>query len=327
MASFSLCLTDFFCDIVNYMKNVLIFALVMMHAAAVSAQRVIEQNFKQVINSNLVSILSKSDKTVDCLDGKSSYCKFTEFTVPGKRKQVIAQLERAITTDQANAYNVFVKKAGGNSHTSSSDYVYGARNEYSISLGSYKSHNYYGLCYKDSSDTLRRHAYCFVWYKEGTDYHCYYYHIYGVMPAKYDEYRNGDFTNLKLRPLRTSTYADGNMIVTQTYDSDGNLVRTDTAPQTSTAKEVKSDIDFMLQFGNLRAAFLEAIKDANAKVLQTGIVVKITRLCKESGRLLSDNEKRTCRNSLSEMSTDLQNANPDSFLEGMIKEARDVLSK
>ena len=141
-----------------------------------------------------------------------------------------------------------------------------------------------------------------------------------------DKDSDGARRSSKQTTVSTRTYTDGNMVVTQTYDADGNVMRVQTAPQTPEA-EIKTDIDFMLQFGNLRVAFLNAIKDAEAKTLQTGLVVKIVRLCKENGKLLTANERNTCVNSLNEMSTTLRKTNPDSFMEGMLNEARNVLAK
>ena len=93
------------------------------------------------------------------------------------------------------------------------------------------------------------------------------------------------------------------------------------------ANEVKNDIDFMLQFGNLRAAFLDAIKDADAKMLQTGIVVKIARLCREHSKLLTDNEKQTCTSIIDEMKSTLKKVNPDTFMDGVLQEARIAVAK
>ena len=81
------------------------------------------------------------------------------------------------------------------------------------------------------------------------------------------------------------------------------------------------------QFGNMRAAFLDAIKDADTKTLQTGIVVKLASMCKEYSKLLTDNEKKTCMNSINEMKDTLKKVNADTFMDGMLQEAWIALSK
>lgn len=313
------------------MKKIFIMALVLLQTTVASAQIASETFLNKILATDNVEIIGRSDSQANMLDGTVSYCKFTEFTLPGKKKTVIEEMERLLVSDQAKAYSVYVKKPGSNTNLQRKQaYDYGANNEYSVTLGTYPSHNYYGMCFADSIDNIRRHAYCFVWFKDGGNYHCYYYHIYGVKPSEYAAYKEafnktsrGKSSN---STVRTSSYSDGTVVVTQTYGSDGKLMSTTTAPQQST-DDVKTDLDFMLQFGNLRAAFLDAIKDADAKTLQTGIVVKIVRLCKENGKMLSNNEKRTCISSLEEMFATLRKVNDDIFMSGMLQEARNALAK
>ena len=308
------------------MKKILIVALVLLQTAAVSAQQQTEAYIKKILSVPGVETLGKNDSQADLSDVTVSYCKFVEFTMPSKKKSLLENMERAVIADQSKAYSVYVRKPGSNSNGQRKQaYDYGANNEYSVTLGTYPSHNYYGMCFADPNDSIRRHAYCFVWFKDGGNYHCYYYHIYGVKPSEFAAYKE---CRQKKSPgrVRTSSYSDGTVVITQTYDSDGNVVSMTTAPQQS-AVDVKTDIDFMLQFGNLRAAFLDAIKDADAKTLQTGIVVKIVRLCKEKGKILSANEKRTCIDSIADMYSVLRKTNDDSFMAGMLQEARIVLSK
>ena len=261
-----------------------------------------------------------------------SYCKFIEFTVPAKKKELLAQMEKKLLLAKSDAYNVFIKKPGSSSFASNRLYDYGANNEYSVELGAHKSHVYYGLCFKDPADSMRRHAYLAVWFKDSSKFHCYYYHIYGVMPARFKEFKSG--VRGALKPinkgsmLRTQTVLDDNGVTTTTYDNDGNVrVFNSRSFPSATNNEVKTDIDFMLMFGNLRAAFLDAIKDADAKTLQTGIVVKIARLCREHSKLLTDNEKQTCTSIIDEMKSTLKKVNPDTFMDGVLQEARIAVAK
>jgi len=262
-------------------------AILLVQAFAASAQSKIEKVFKFVLNDPSTEVLSSSDYNVVCVDSGVSYCKFTEFTVPVKKKKLFAQIEKELLLAKSDAYNVYIKKPGTSSFASNRLYDYGANNEYSVELGARNSHIYYGLCFKDPADSMRRHAYLAVWFKDSRKYHCYYYHIYGVMPARFNEFKSG--VRGALKPinkgsmLRTQTVLDDNGVTTTTYDNDGNVrVFNSRSFSSAMANEVKNDIDFMLLFGNLRAAFLDAIKDADAKTLQTGIVVKIARLCRET---------------------------------------------
>ena len=199
-----------------------------------------------------------------------------------------------------------------------------------MQLGANKSHYYYGLCFNDANDPLRRHAYLYIWFKDGSNYHCYYYHIYGVNPARFEEYKssiNAPKKTTKTSVVRTKTYSDGDVVVTTTYDNNGNVTSTQSSPWSVEMNNIKTDTDFMLQFGNMRVAFLDAIKDAGAKTLQTGIVVKMARMCKEYSKLLTQNEKKTCMYSINEMKEKLKKTNADTFMDGMLQEAWIALSK
>lgn len=181
------------------------------------------------------------------------------------------------------------------------------------------------------ADSMRRHAYLAVWFKDSSKFHCYYYHIYGVMPARFKEFKSGVRGAKPINKgsmLRTQTVLDDNGVTTTTYDNDGNVrVFNSRSFSSAMANEVNNDIDFMLLFGNLRAAFLDAIKDADAKTLQTGIVVKIARLCREHSKLLTDNEKQTCTSIIDEMKSTLKKVNPDTFMDGVLQEARIAVAK
>jgi len=314
------------------MRQILIMAIFLVQAFAASAQSNIEKVFKIVLNDPSTEVLSSSDYNVVCADSGVSYCKFTEFTVPAKKKKLFAQIEKELLLAKSDAYNVYIKKPGSSSLANNHVYEYGANNEYSVELGAHKSHVYYGLCFNDPADPMRRHAYLAVWFKENSKYHCYYYHIYGVMPARFNEFKSGVRGALKSlnkgTSLRTQTVLDDNGVTTTTYDNDGNVrVFNSRSFPSATNNEVKNDIDFMLLFGNLRAAFLDAIKDADAKTLQTGIVVKIARLCREHSKLLTDNEKQTCTSIIDEMKSTLKKVNPDTFMDGVLQEARIAVAK
>lgn len=313
------------------MRQIVIMAILLLQTVVVSAQEKIETIFKIVLNDPSTEVLSNTNFNVDCPDGSVSYCKYTEFTLPKNKKKLFVEIEKVMLNATLKAYDVYVKKPGSNSQlVKNNRYMYGVNNEYSVLLGANKSHYYYGLCFNDANDPLRRHAYLYIWFKDGSNYHCYYYHIYGVNPARFEEYKssiNAPKKATKTSVVRTKTYSDGDVVVTTTYDNNGNVTSTQSSPWSVEMNNIKTDTDFMLQFGNMRAAFLDAIKDADTKTLQTGIVVKLARMCKEYGKLLTDNEKRTCRNSINEMKNTLMKANADTFMDGMLQEAWIALSK
>ena len=314
------------------MRQIVIMALLLLQTIVVSAQEKIETIFKIVLNNPSTEILYNSNFDVVCPDSSVSYCKYIEFTLPTSNKKLFNEIEKVMLNGTMKAYDVYVKKPGSSSQViKSMKYVYGVNNEYAVELGSYTSHNYYGLCFKDANDPLRRHAYLYISYKEGGKYRCKYYHIYGVIPARFEEYRSKitahDKPSTKTSVMRTKTYTDGDVVVTTTYDNNGNVKSTQSSTWSVEMDNIKTDTDFMLQFGNMRSAFLDAIKDADSKTLQTGIVVKLVRMCKEYSKLLTQNEKKTCMNSINEMKDTLKKTNADTFMDGMLTEAWIALSK
>lgn len=122
------------------MRQILIMAIFLVQAFAASAQSNIEKVFKFVLNNPSTEVLSSSDYNVVCVDSGVSYCKFTEFTVPAKKKELFAQIEKQLLLAKSDAYDVFIKKQGSSSFASKCQYDYGANNEYSVELGSYMSH-------------------------------------------------------------------------------------------------------------------------------------------------------------------------------------------
>lgn len=68
------------------MRQILIMAIFLVQTFVASAQNNIEKVFKIVLNNPSTEVLSNSDYNVVCADSGVSYCKFTEFTVPAKRR-------------------------------------------------------------------------------------------------------------------------------------------------------------------------------------------------------------------------------------------------
>uniref|UniRef100_UPI0040257D28 hypothetical protein n=1 Tax=Prevotella sp. TaxID=59823 RepID=UPI0040257D28 len=87
------------------MRQILIMAILMLQSFAASAQSNIEKVFKIVLHDPSVEILANTDYNVVCLDSAPSYCKFTEFTIPVKKKKFFAQIEKELLLEKTNAYD------------------------------------------------------------------------------------------------------------------------------------------------------------------------------------------------------------------------------
>lgn len=297
------------------------------------AQQNYQKAFQKAIDNNEVTILSRKDYR-DQPHEATTYCIFTEFAVSANKAVLVEQMETAFVKDQANAYSTYIMKPQSGIHGNYISYVYGPENEYSVQLGTKPSHNYYGACFVEPNDSLRRHAYCFVWYKEDKSYHCFYYHIYGLIPGKTGSSKNSwtslsqEFGNKLDKAAKSSvrTIVNGNTVTIESISKDG-IKDMSQVNLTDKDKPVSNDIEFMSQFGLLRAAFLDAIKDADNKVMIVGIATKIMTLCKEHGRLLVSQERLTCSNTLASMQKELTKTNPDEFVFGMLKQAQNYIEK
>lgn len=329
------------------MKQIILTMVAMWATVSASAQETIQNAYQKVIGNSAVELLSRSDYQ-DRTDSPTTYCKFTEFKIPESNKNLIKQMEQAMLKDQDRAYSFFIRKPEAKMNTlNTKKVVYGPNNEYGVTLGSNKSHYYYSTFFKEPSDSTRRHAYAFVWFKEGKDFHCYYYHIYGMTPEATKSVTKNSLSSLaSLSSLdkgnRIRSTLSGNTLIIERYDgqgnktlqqvrvSDDNKTTDDLSVDDVTDKpsKVTNDVEFMTQFGLLRVAFLDAIKDPSQKMLQVGLATKIVALCKDHSNLLTYGERTTCKNTILDM-TNIMNktVRGDIYLEGMLKQAIDYLGK
>lgn len=329
------------------MKQIILTMVAMWATVSASAQETIQNAYQKVIGNSAVELLSRSDYQ-DRTDSPTTYCKFTEFKIPESNKNLIKQMEQAMLKDQDRAYSFFIRKPEAKMNTlNTKKVVYGPNNEYGVTLGSNKSHYYYSTFFKEPSDSTRRHAYAFVWFKEGKDFHCYYYHIYGMTPEATKSVTKNSLSSLaSLSSLdkgnRIRSTLSGNTLIIERYDEQGNktLQQVSVSDDSKTADDlsvddvtdkpskVTNDVEFMTQFGLLRVAFLDAIKDPSQKMLQVGLATKIVALCKDHSNLLTYGERTTCKNTILDM-TNIMNktVRGDIYLDGMLKQAIDYLGK
>lgn len=329
------------------MKQIILTMVAMWATVSASAQETIQNAYQKVIGNSAVELLSRSDYQ-DRTDSPTTYCKFTEFKIPESNKNLIKQMEQAMLKDQDRAYSFFIRKPEAKMNTlNTKKVVYGPNNEYGVTLGSNKSHYYYSTFFKEPSDSTHRHAYAFVWFKEGKDFHCYYYHIYGMTPEATKSVTKNSLSSLaSLSSLdkgnRIRSTLSGNTLIIERYDEQGNktLQQVSVSDDSKTADDLSvddvtdkpskgtNDVEFMTQFGLLRVAFLDAIKNPSQKMLQVGLATKIVALCKDHSNLLTYGERTTCKNTILDM-TNIMNktVRGDIYLEGMLKQAIDYLGK
>ena len=283
------------------MKRQSILLIAMMMSIVASAQESIEQLFRSLDTRGDKTLLSKNHYE-DNIDNPTTFCRYEEIMMT---KKAFGKLEDEFVktfTNEKDAYKLYrMTQDAPRTFKSSLSVPYGTQNEYSVTFGSHSDHNYLVALFYDKAKTDKRHAYALVWYNKGDNVIILHYHIYGNDPTKVSN-------------TRVITY-DGKQII----DNNGYVVTglKDLEPT------INNDLDFMKRFGTLRASFISTGVDKT--LVLYGLVVKIAELCKNHGKLLTDNERTTCDKSLSELIKN--NSLGDPYIAGMLEEARIALKK
>ena len=308
------------------MKKAFITAVMIMMATGMTAQKNVIKEMENLTNDKSVEKV-KANRYLDGDNANpATYCYCTVLRVDKKHFSKIKKVEEAFDMDAADGYR-FVYQ-GKNQPTEKYNVSYGPNQEYNILFCSNPKHYYWLLFVNDKGNADKRFVYAMVWYDEGDAMRCLLYRIYGNKPPKASNGRTSINKQLSsLRKLKNIDLSSATTIV------DGNEVRVITGSNGTNVdidtdiENISTDSDFMILFGNLRVAFLDAIKHSERKALQTGIAVKLVQLCKKHVKLLSLNERDTCLSSLVDMKNMLQKTNPDPFIKGMLEEATITLRR
>lgn len=283
------------------MKRQSILFVAMMMSILASAQESIEQLFRSLDTRGDKTLLSKNHYE-DNIDTPTTFCRYEEIMMT---KKAFGKLEDEFVktfTNEKDAYKLYrMTQDAPRTFKSSLSVPYGTQNEYSVTFGSHSDHNYLVALFYDKAKTDKRHAYALVWYNKGDNVIILHYHIYGNDPTKVSN-------------TRVITY-DGKQII----DNNGYVITglKDLEPT------INDDLDFMKRFGTLRASFISTGVDKT--LVLYGLVVKIAELCKNHGKLLTDNERTTCDKSLAELIKNYSLGDP--YISGMLEEARIALKK
>ena len=283
------------------MKRQSILLIAMMMSVVASAQESIEQLFSSLDARGDKTLLSKNHYE-DNIDNPTTFCRYEEIMMT---KKAFGKLEDEFVktfTNEKEAYKLY-RMTHNAPRTFKSEFSvpYGSQNEYSVTFGTHSDHNYLVALFRDKKKSDKRNAYALVWYEKGDNVIILYYHIYGNDPTKVSN-------------ERVITY-DGKQFI----DNNGYVV----TGLEKLEPTINNDLAFMKRFGTLRASFVSTGVDKT--LVLYGLVVKIAELCKNHGKLLTDNERTTCDKSLSELIKN--NSLGDPYIAGMLEEARLALKK
>ena len=292
------------------MKRQYLLIAALVTTVMASAQSGIEQLFNELDARKDKSILSKI-RYEDDSTHPTTFCHYDEMTIEKWAFGNLDKIFMTIFSNEQETYHLYQQLAGSsdtyqqqagtvNLFRSPITIPYGPQNKYGVIFGTDPTHNYLVALFHDKNDSIKRHAYAITWYQQDKKIMLLRYHIYGDDPTR---------TNNQ----RVVTFDDNQLMYNDRYvvNGLGNL-----------EVKIENDIDFMKRFGTLRAS-LVAANTADDILLRTGIVVKITELCKKYHQLLSNNERATCDKTLTELIKNYSFEDP--FIKGMLEEARMAL--
>lgn len=310
------------------MKQITILAALLMTAANAVAQKNINKEMDALLNDkSITKVVTSNYDDSDRGTSITTYCHYAELHIPSKQSQKIKRLEEAFEDDAVNGYKSLYQTPQISAEKS--NVVYGPNLEHSILFCTRPSHNYRLLFVHDKNNATKRYVYAMVWYKDAGGTRCLLYRIYGDNPAKVTKQPTvvkRTITTTRPDGSSTMTILDENSI--RIIGSNNNSVTEEGNPAEYLGTfSMVNNTSPIHKFGNLRIAFLEAIKDPEQKSLQTGIVMNIVELCKNHGKKFSQNERNTCKISINEMQNIMKKTNPDTFLNGMLDEAYQHLGK
>lgn len=303
------------------MKKTFMTLAMMLTTIGAIAQKNVEKVMNEFINDQSLVRWAIDNYDYPTDDGNATtFCHYTALQMNNAKPNQLNKLIEAFERDQVSGYKyIYMNKA---TPANPIDVVYGPNLEYKIQFCRHKDHNYKILFVNDKKNPDKRYVYAMVWYKENFGTRCLLYTIYGDKPAKREKATTNKLQKIpdsfmgqsKGNNVTTTTVIDGNDVVTITTVDGGKVKRT-------VQKAPTNSIEFISQFGNLRTAFLDAIKDSEQKNLQTGIAIKILDLCKNHSKLLSKEEKTTCSIGINDMLTAAKITSRDKFISRILENA------
>ena len=293
-------------------RNTFMVCLMLMASSMAYAQKAIlppEQTFREMVtwltDNGCIRASSNSNYT-------NGYIDMYDFYVNEKKAKIIETYNRALLASNKLAYASMVKMSGADAREE--NVAYGEHNTQTISFGTHKDRNYNLQYFRDARDSTMRYVYALVWYTNQNVIKGSLFKIYGKDPVLERAQRAstslmsgggyfGDLDSVIVNGQTVRYWKD----FAKKFDS------SEAAPQNSA--------DFLTQLNNLRAAFKNAkeqyhwsMQTQQRRNLQTGIVNKIVKLCKEYKSLLSTEEQKFCSNALVKMKKDTD----DDYLQSLL---------
>lgn len=246
---------------------------------------------------------------------QGAYCNIYQFRLPKKEENKLDFVRKAFYQDASDAYDVFVKKANDKTRSYRS-IAYGDNLEKRLWFGwpaTKRGRNYLFMFVESKQDSDYRYVYGLEWYYDGKDVEGCVVKIYSKNPKKVKSSKSLSTQKLSGKKLTSIDAQNGSTTIL--HDREGRAMEMSPASSPS---------DPIQQFGNLRAAYKNSLRERNIRntTLFTGLANSILDLCKKKGAQMSVAEKQLCVEGLKEMQQDT----PDKFIKGIFDVAVGVLN-
>lgn len=323
------------------------------------AQKNVQKAFEKFVSntrSNGIYNYTEDKESNDAADYYYSWS-FRLSKTDSERIKKIEALKNAFYQDASSAYSLDSKEAGTKGTTW--NIGYGSRLQNNLPFGTLKDHNYIIMNVRDRRNSLRRDVYAMEWWKDGGKIEGKLHHISSFDPqratwdgTKIVERRKSNSatvvspTTVKtVRSISTTNNPDGSTIVRlgngETYEiaangtierksADGKkqtLVVRNTGISSLIPEKISSSDDVITTFGNLRSAYIKAVKDKSDESVMTAIAQYVYRLFKEHSGKLSKDERQLCIMGIRDMKFSLADQNNTSYTRGLFNLSLQILDK
>lgn len=252
-------------------------------------------------------------------NGQRSTYETLSFKLPKEQSALLSKLQQAFDKDKPSAYELLQQKASVNPDekvkfrykkgfmvyenqktgktvqvtTQTKRVTTDDELKNSVRFGNDIYKNYIVLLTRDKADSLYRRAVALEWMEKG-----------GLLVGK--------LYNIYSRDPRTVKKENRNIITT--FNADGSIKRYNSDTNTThtyqhsgvTADDYKlasanNSTEFLSKFGNLRAAYIDSNVEIKELSYRTSLANQILLLCKNSGSVLSSDERQICIKAIEEM--------------------------
>lgn len=252
-------------------------------------------------------------------DGQQSTYEAIGFTLPKDKANLLKSLCQAFDQDKPGAYSLMQQKASvptgqdvkfrykkgrmvyenKKTHkivqvtTRKKRIATGDDLKKSVTLGDSPYKNYTVLWTRDKADSLYRRVVALEWWENDGQLAGCLYNIYSRDPQRVKQAE---------KHVVTTINPDGSI---EKYDSSTNTTRTylRTEPTADDYKlaTANNSTEFLAKFGNLRAAYLDAVREQTELTYRTSLANRLVSLCQRSASVLSSDERQVCRDALEDM--------------------------